>query len=95
MPLRGYNIDTLKVRATPERKEVNIMKNFVQKLTYADGTIKEVRRDYEEMLELKKCIKNLDSVINYKEASVFEFSFDRVMRSQIIHYDFYLDINAE
>ena len=35
------------------------MKKFVQKLTYADGRVKEIRRDYDEMLEDAK----LDAVI--------------------------------
>lgn len=67
------------------------MKNFVQKMTYADGTIKEIRRNYEEMLDIAKTIRNLNTVTNYTERSVFDFSFDRVTGRGKIHYDFYLD----
>lgn len=65
------------------------MKKFVQKLTYADGRVKEIRRDYDEMLDFSRRLEanEIDEVRNLERKSVFDFSFDR----GDIHYDFYLD----
>ena len=65
------------------------MKKFVQKLTYDDGSVKEIRRDYEEMLDFHNRLERneIDGVRNFERKSVFDFSFDRGR----IHYDFYLD----
>ena len=65
------------------------MKHFVQKMTYDDGRVKEIRRDYDEMLDFSRRLERneIDNVRNYTRKSVFDFSFDRGH----IHYDFYLD----
>lgn len=65
------------------------MKNFVQKLTYDDGRVVEIRRGYEEMLNFKNRIESgsIDGIRNLVKKSTFDFSFDRGH----IHYDLYLD----
>ena len=65
------------------------MKHFVQKLTYDDGRVREIRRDYDEMLDFHNRLERneIDGVRNFSRKSVFDFSFDRGK----IHYDFYLD----
>lgn len=44
------------------------MKNFVQKLTYDDGSVKEIRRDYEEMLDFHNRLERneIDGVRNFE-----------------------------
>ena len=68
------------------------MKKFVQKLTYSDGRVKVIRRDYDEMLDFHRRLEanEIDEVRNLERKSVFDFSFDR----GDIHYDFYLDEDA-
>ena len=65
------------------------MKHFVQKMTYDDGKVKEIRRDYDEMLDFSQRLERneIDNVRNLTRTRAFEFSFDRGR----IHYDFYLD----
>ena len=65
------------------------MQPFVQKMTYDDGRVKEIRRDYEEMLDFSQRLERneIDNVRNYSRKGVFDFSFDRGH----IHYEFYLD----
>lgn len=65
------------------------MKNFVQKLIYADGTVKEIRRDYEEMLDIQRRIENssITGIENFSRKNTFDCSFDR----NGIHYELYFD----
>ena len=65
------------------------MKNFVQKMTYTNGTVKEIRRDYVEMLDIHKRLESglITGVKNFVRKSTFDCSFDR----NGIHYELYLD----
>lgn len=61
-------------------------------MTYDDGRVREIRRDYDEMLDFHNRLERgeITGVKNFSRKSVFDFSFDRGK----IHYDFYLDENS-
>ena len=64
-------------------------KYFIQKITYADGKVREIERNYEEMLNFKNRIEagEITGIKNLVKHSTFDWSFDRGE----LHYDFYLD----